>query len=288
MLKFTRMSARYNPVLLDFDNSFEDHSEYPQDDCGFFSNNLFKGETSSDPCEVVTSANAKLPPLNPSTADIQKSLEEKMKQERREFEMVLHQKLKMAPSGVQLSQDEKEEISRSILLDLIPQSMVKREEAEDISQSIILDLISRALMRHYVQENSRCLVASSRLPKMQSSCHYDAVPLDFSADNHGEKRAVQDHGYESDSYGGEESEDDIEIDLPGFNSRPRRTVEEAAKMVIDQSSTNNPKTSPKRSDKKYLNMSRGGGSPVQEYALKNDFFGPFLPPPPSNVLNSSW
>ena len=100
VLKFTRMSARYNPVLLDFDNSFEDHSEDPQDDRGFFSNNLFKSETSSDPCEVVTSANAKLPPLNPSTADIQNSLEEKMKQERREFEMALNQKLKMAPSGL--------------------------------------------------------------------------------------------------------------------------------------------------------------------------------------------
>ena len=56
---------------------------------------------SSEPCEVVTSANAKsnegkesLRPINPTTGDVQKSLEEKMKQERREFEMALNQKLK--------------------------------------------------------------------------------------------------------------------------------------------------------------------------------------------------
>ena len=58
---------------------------------------------SSEPCEVVTSANAKsnqdldkqsLPPLNPTTGDVQKGLEEKIKQERREFEMALNQKLK--------------------------------------------------------------------------------------------------------------------------------------------------------------------------------------------------
>ena len=64
---------------------------------------------SSDPCEVVASANAKssqglvkqiLPPMKPATGDVQKSLEEKMKQERREFEMALNQKLKMAPSGL--------------------------------------------------------------------------------------------------------------------------------------------------------------------------------------------
>ena len=64
---------------------------------------------SSDSCEVVTSAHVKsnqdleepsLPPMNPTTADVQKSLEEKMKQERREFEMALNQKLKMAPSGL--------------------------------------------------------------------------------------------------------------------------------------------------------------------------------------------
>ena len=70
-------------------------------------------------------------------------------------------------------------------------------------------LVPRSLMRLYVQENSRRLVASSHLPKMQSSGHYDAVPLDFSVDSHGEERAVQDHEDESDE--GEESEDDIEI-----------------------------------------------------------------------------
>ena len=72
-------------------------------------------------------------------------------------------------------------------------------------------------MRLYVQENSRRSVASSRLPKMQSSGHYDAVPLDFSVDNHGEGRAVEDPEDESDSHEGEESEDDIEI---GENFRP--------------------------------------------------------------------
>jgi len=271
VLKFVTMAAGYNPVLLDFDDSFEDQSEdvdAPQDDRDFCSNNLFKDETCSDPCEVVTSANAKsnqdldkqsLPPLNPTTGDVQKSLEEKMKQERREFEMALNQKLKTSgvpchPSssglgGRQLSQEEKEEISQSIILDMIPQAMVSRDEAEDISQSIILDLIPRALMRLYVQENSRRSVASSRLPKMQSSGHYDAVPLDFSVDNHGEGRAVQDPEDESDSHEGEESEDDIEIDLPGFNSRPRRTVEETKaqnETTNDQSSTNLQKTSPIR------------------------------------------
>ena len=64
---------------------------------------------SSDPCEIVPSANAKsnqdldkqiLPPMKPATGEVQKSLEEKMKQERREFEMALNQKLKMAPSGL--------------------------------------------------------------------------------------------------------------------------------------------------------------------------------------------
>ena len=63
----------------------------------------------------------------------------------------------------------------------------------------------------------------------------------------------------------EESEDDIEINLPGFNSRPRRPVEEAKrqnKVTNNQSSTNSPKTSPKRTgdlshqiDKKLSNTS---------------------------------
>ena len=42
------MAAGYNPVLLDFDDSFEDQSEdvdAPQDDRDFCSNNLFKDET---------------------------------------------------------------------------------------------------------------------------------------------------------------------------------------------------------------------------------------------------
>lgn len=75
-------------------------------------------------------------------------------QKNRAFVWVIKQTW-VAPSGVschpsssslggrQLSQEEKEEISRSIILDMIPQSMVSRDEAEDISQSIILDLIPR-------------------------------------------------------------------------------------------------------------------------------------------------
>ena len=46
--KFITMAAGYNPVLLDFDDSFEDQSEdmdAPQDDRDFCSNNLFKDET---------------------------------------------------------------------------------------------------------------------------------------------------------------------------------------------------------------------------------------------------
>ena len=46
--KFITMAAGYNPVLLDFDDSFEDQSQdvdAPQDDRDFSSDNLLKDET---------------------------------------------------------------------------------------------------------------------------------------------------------------------------------------------------------------------------------------------------